>query len=308
VKPGRLFVLTAFAMIAFAGNSLLCRAALQGTAIDAASFTFVRIVSGAAVLWLAMRIRSASSARAIRDGKDAGGSAASSLEGNWFSALALFGYAAAFSFAYLTLSAGTGALLLFAAVQATMITWGFRSGERLTAPQIAGLALAFTGLVVLVFPGLAAPPLLGSLLMIISGIAWGIYSLRGKGSRDPAAATAGNFLRAAPFAATLALLCFPWLRLDWAGVGYAAASGAVASSIGYVIWYAALPALRPATAATVQLSVPVVTAAGGIVLLHEPLTLRFAIAAVAVLGGIGLVSIARSRRCSPSPPSAKLTA
>ncbi len=283
-------------MIAFAGNSLLCRAALKGTAIDPASFTFIRIASGAIVLWLALSVRNGWSLSAVRVREDEpAGIGGAALEGNWLSALALFVYAAAFSFAYLTLSAGTGALLLFAAVQATMILWGLRTGERLAFPQIAGLVLAFAGLVVLVFPGLAAPPIVGSLLMLSAGIAWGIYSLRGKHSRTPAAATAGNFLRAVPLAAFLSIVFFAWMRLDWAGVGYAVLSGAAASGAGYVIWYAALPHLRAASAATVQLSVPVLTAAGGILLLDEPLTLRFVVASFAVLGGIALVVAYRGR-------------
>ncbi len=156
-------------MIAFAGNSLLCRAALKQTSIDAASFTFIRIFSGAAALWLIMKMRGAAWKEA----------------GNWSSTLALFAYAAAFSFAYNSLSAGTGALLLFGAVQATMILWGFRRGERLHSIQIVGLVVAVTGLVVLLLPGLSAPPLSGSILMLGAGVAWGIYSLRGKVEKNP---------------------------------------------------------------------------------------------------------------------------
>ena len=262
-------------MLAFAANSLLCRFALRETSIDPASFTLVRIASGAAVLWLLVALRRGA------------GSAARS--GSWPSALALFAYAAAFSFAYTSLSAGTGALLLFGAVQATMILWGVSRGERLRPAQLGGLTLAMVGLVVLVFPGLAAPPLIGSLLMLSAGVAWGIYSLRGKAAGDPLSATAGNFLRALPFAVAISAALFPWSRVDAAGIAYAIASGAVASGVGYAIWYTALPALKGATAATVQLSVPVLTAAGGILLLSEPLTLRFLLASVAVLGGIALV-------------------
>jgi drug/metabolite transporter (DMT)-like permease len=273
MNPARLFILTLAAMVAFAGNSLLCRLALKQTGIDAASFTFVRIFSGALVLWLIVSVR-----KSARKG-----------DGNWPSALALFAYAAAFSFAYITLSAATGALLLFGAVQATMICWAVRRGERLRIRQLAGLALALGGLVVLLFPGLSAPPLRGSILMLGSGVAWGIYSLRGKTAGDPVSATAGNFLRAVPFAAILSLSLLPLVRLDRAGVGYAALSGAIASGVGYVIWYAALPSLKAASAATVQLSVPVLAAAGGILLLGEPMTLRFLVASIAVLGGIALV-------------------
>jgi drug/metabolite transporter (DMT)-like permease len=262
-------------MIAFASNSLLCRAALKHTSIDAATFTLVRIFSGAAALWLILTTRRTTS----------------QSSGNWISALALFAYAAAFSFAYNTLSAGTGALLLFGAVQATMILWGFRKGERLHAIQIAGLVVAVAGLVVLVFPGLSAPPLIGSMLMLSAGIAWGVYSLRGKAVRDFVTSTAGNFLRAVPFAALVSIVMIRHARLDSLGVVYAFISGAITSGLGYVIWYAALGGLKAASAATVQLSVPVLAATGGILLLGEPITLRYTIASVAVLGGIFLVVI-----------------
>ena len=279
----RVFILTLLAMIAFAGNSLLCRLALKRTAIDAASFTFIRILSGAVALWLVVTIRKRISQKA----------------GSWASALALFAYAAAFSFAYISLSAGTGALLLFGAVQATMILWGWRKGERLRTRQWLGLALAVGGLVALLFPGLSAPPIDGALLMICAGIAWGIYSLRGKGAGDPATATAGNFLRAVVFATVLSIALLPWARLDRGGVGYAILSGAIASGLGYVIWYSALPGLKAASAATVQLSVPVLAAAGGILFLGESITLRFLLASIAVLGGIALVVIEKTRAAPP---------
>jgi drug/metabolite transporter (DMT)-like permease len=274
----RIFLLTLLAMIAFASNSLLCRLALTQTGIDPASFTFVRIFSGAVALWLIMKMR-----KGTRE-----------MEGSWSSALALFIYAAAFSFAYLDLSAGTGALLLFGAVQATMILWGFRQGERLDAIQIVGFIVAVTGLVVLLFPGLTAPPLLGSILMIGAGVAWGIYSIRGKDPRDPIASTAGNFLRAVPFVTALSMILFSRARLDHTGIFYALVSGAITSGLGYVIWYSALSGLKATSAATVQLSVPVLAAAGGILLLGEPITLRYVIASIAVLGGIALVVIEKN--------------
>ena len=279
VKLTRLFILTLLAMIAFAANSLLCRAALKQTSIDAASFTFIRIFSGAAALWFIMKMRNTAWKEA----------------GNWPSALALFAYAAAFSFAYNSLSAGTGALLLFGAVQATMIVWGLRKGERLHAIQIVGLVVALSGLLVLLLPGLSAPPLSGSILMLGAGVAWGVYSLRGKGERNPAGATAGNFLRAVPFAAIVSLILLPSVRLDRAGIGYAVLSGAIASGLGYVIWYTALSGLKATTAATVQLSVPVLAATGGILLLSEPITFRYLVASVAVLGGIALVALEKNR-------------
>jgi drug/metabolite transporter (DMT)-like permease len=267
-------------MVGFAGNSLLCRLALKHTGIDAASFTFIRIFSGAAALLLIIKVRNTTS----------------KVAGNWPSALALFAYAAAFSFAYNSLTAGTGALLLFGAVQATMILWGLLKGERLFTRQLVGLALALSGLVALLFPGLSAPPLRGSVLMLGAGLAWGIYSLRGKAAGDPACATTGNFLRAVPLAGAVSILLFRSIHLDRAGVGYAVLSGAIASGVGYAIWYTALPDLKAASAATVQLSVPVLAAAGGILLLGEPLTLRFLCASIAVLGGIALVVMNPLRR------------
>ena len=305
-------------MIAFASNSLLCRAALKQTTVDAATFTFVRIFSGAAALWLIVKMRRRSvverTARPLVDGSEirvkfpppqsypkGRGDPFSLREktrmrvlswkdaGNWWSPLALFIYAAAFSFAYVDLSAGTGALLLFGAVQATMILWGLYKGERLDAIQIAGFVVAVTGLIALVFPGLSAPPLIGSILMLGAGVAWGIYSLRGKREENPGSVTAGNFVRAVPFAAVVSIVSVRWLHVDLAGVGYAIISGAITSGLGYVIWYNALQGLKAASAATVQLSVPVLAATGGILLLGEPLTVRYLLASIAILGGIALV-------------------
>ena len=270
-------------MIAFASNSLLCRAALKHTSIDAASFTFVRVFSGAVALCLLMNLR-----RMIQATQSVG------IGGNWISAIALLLYAAGFSFAYVAVAAGTGALLLFGAVQVTMILWGFHKGERLRAIQILGLSVAITGLVVLLFPGLSAPPLFGSILMG-AGVAWGVYSLRGKREKNPVAATAGNFLRAVPFAAVVSIVFLRLLNVDLAGVLYAVISGAITSGFGYVIWYSVLPSLKATSAASVQLSVPVVTAAGGILLLGEPLTLRYVLASVAILGGIALVVLEKNR-------------
>jgi drug/metabolite transporter (DMT)-like permease len=267
----RFVILTLLAMVAFASNSLLCRLALRQTRIDAASFTLIRLLSGAIALWLIVITRKTA--------------------GSWTSALALFTYAAAFSFAYISLSAGTGALLLFGAVQATMILWGLRKGERLNLQQWFGLAIALGGLITLVSPGLSAPPIGGALLMTGAGIAWGIYSLRGKGAGDPTSVTAGNFWRSVVFAAVLNTALLRWINLDLAGVCYAIVSGAIASGIGYVIWYSALPGLKATTAATVQLSVPVLAAIGGILFLSESITSRLVFASLLILGGIGLVII-----------------
>lgn len=269
-------LLTLLAMIAFAGNSLLCRLALQRTGIDPASFTSIRIISGALALWLIVRLRG-------------GTGGAKSASGNWPSAFALFAYAAAFSFSYVSLPAGTGALLLFGAVQATMIGYGLWTGERLGRRQTLGLIAACCGLVGLLLPGLSAPPLQGAVLMLAAGVAWGIYSLRGKGSGDPTRVTAGNFLRAALFTAGLSAAMLPWATLDSSGVGYAVSSGALTSGVGYAVWYTALRELRATSAATVQLSVPVIAALGGIVFLGEPITQRLLVASAAILGGVALV-------------------
>jgi drug/metabolite transporter (DMT)-like permease len=276
--PVRTLALTTLALTAFAGNSLLCRLALKHTAIDAGSFTTVRLVSGALVLWLLVRT---------------GRSAQATGAGNWLSALALFAYAAGFSFAYVSLPAATGALLLFGAVQATMIGVGLWKGERFKRLQLVGFLLAFAGIVGLLLPGLSAPPLGGSVLMLGAGAAWGVYSLRGRGAGDPTRVTAGNFLRAAPMALALSLLMLQTASLDTAGLWYALASGALTSGIGYAIWYAVLPALQATTAATLQLSVPVLAALGGIVFLGEAVTLRLALASAAILGGIALVVLHR---------------
>jgi drug/metabolite transporter (DMT)-like permease len=288
-------------MIAFASNSLLCRAALKGSSIDPATFTSVRIFSGAVALWLILKIqrlvrveRTASPLVESSSGSSPVTLHSSPRNGTWLSALALFAYAAGFSFAYISLSAGTGALLLFGTVQATMILWGLYQGERLNTIQVAGFVAAMAGLVVLVFPGFSAPPLVGSILMLGAGLAWGIYSGRGKEEKNPGRATAGNFIRAVPFAAAVGIIFVPWAHADPAGVSYAIISGAIASGIGYVIWYTALPGLKAVSAATVQLSVPVLAATGGILLLGEPITLRYVLASVAVLGGIALVMMEKS--------------
>ncbi|HJV64243.1 MAG TPA: DMT family transporter [Geomonas sp.] len=273
MSPTRTFSLTLLAMIAFAGNSLLCRQALKHTGIDAASFTSIRIVSGALVLWLITQRRGRRHFSA----------------GSWPSALALFVYAAGFSYAYLSLPAASGALLLFGAVQCTMIGHGLWRGERLQARQSAGLILACTGLAVLLLPGFSAPPLAGSLLMAAAGVAWGGYSLRGKGASDPTSVTAGNFLRAVPMAAVLSAVSLTQHSLNQAGIWYAVCSGAAASGLGYAVWYMALRGLKATSAATVQLSAPPLAAIGAVVFLGEPVTARLLAASAAILGGIALV-------------------
>lgn len=272
-------LLTALAMIPLAANSWLCRAALRDTAIDAASFTSIRLISGALMLWALVWL--------TRKG--------SSDKGSWLSALALFGYAALFSFAYRSLTAATGALLLFGAVQVTMIGAGLARGERMDGIQVVGVALAFGGLLGLLLPGWSAPPPDSALMMIGAGIAWGIYSVRGRSAADPIRATAGNFLLTVPITAVLSLTTLPWASLDGTGSAYAVASGALTSALGYALWYTVLPRLRATTAASVQLSVPVIVAVGGVLLLDELITLRLVLASAAVLGGIGLVILERRR-------------
>jgi drug/metabolite transporter (DMT)-like permease len=277
INRPRLLGLTALAMTAFAANSILCRLALKATQIDPSSFTLVRLASGALTMWILVRFRSGDSTPA----------------GNWRSALCLFAYAGAFSYAYVTLDAGTGALLLFGAVQATMILVGLLRGERLTTLQTTGLVLALAGLVSLLLPGVTAPSWTGAILMVSAGIAWGAYSLLGRGNTRPTATTAGNFIRGAWLAVVLSLATLPWLQFDPRGAGYAVLSGAIASGLGYAIWYTALPGLKATQAATVQLSVPVIAAAGGILILGEHLTLRLVLCSIAILGGIAMVLQAR---------------
>lgn len=271
-SPMKLVLLTAIAMLAFAANSILCREALANGYIGASTFTMVRIVSGAVVLGLILLTKFRTS----------------NIGGDWMSAVALFGYAAGFSYAYISLSAGTGALILFGAVQATMIVYGLWAGERLKVLQVIGVAAAAGGLVWLMLPGVEAPPLSGALLMLVAGISWGVYSLRGRATKEPTVATAGNFIRAAPLALFLFVALGEGEQASTIGFGYAVVSGALASGAGYALWYAVLPALPATMAATVQLCVPILAALGGVILLEEPVTLRFGLASLAVLGGIAL--------------------
>ena len=261
-------------MLAFAANSLLCRAALRGGAIDAASFTLVRLLSGALVLSLLVRVRSAP-AQAAR---------------NVPSAAALFVYAIAFSIAYLKLPTGTGALVLFGCVQTTMIAAAIRAGERPRPAVWVAIGVAVAGLVGLTLPGLGAPDPIAALLMATAGVAWGVYSLRGRGSPDPLAATAINFVWSVPlaiaaFAVGLAFAPHASAR----GVVLAASSGAIASGVGYSIWYTALRGLTATRAAVVQLSVPVIAAVGGVLVLDEAPTVRLAMSGMAILGGVAFV-------------------
>jgi len=271
----RIIGLTAATMVAFAANSLLCRAALRGGAIDAASFTSIRLVSGALVLVAITQARRG--AEPVRSA------------GNWRAALSLAAYAITFSLAYLRLAASTGALILFGSAQLTMITGGLLRGERPTVRQWIGFAVAATGLVLLNLPSLEAPPLAGAALMFVAGITWGLYSLFGRAATRPLAANAGNFLRSVPMAAAfIAFALATSLHVTAYGATLAIASGAITSGLGYCIWYAVLPSLGAARAAIVQLSVPVIAATGGIVLLAEPLHRHVLVGGSVILGGLAL--------------------
>lgn len=285
----RTLALTSAAMLAFAGNTLLCRAALGAGLIDAASFMSVRAVSGTVMLALIVLPRRRIARPRAEDLK---------------AAVALFVYIVCFSFAYLSLSSGTGALILFGAVQVTMLAWGIRSGERLRSIAWLGYLIAIAGLVWLVAPGLAAPDPLGSALMAAAGMAWGAYSLIGRGSRDPTANIAASFALIVPAVLIVSALAHGEMRLTITGVVYAVTSGAITSGLGYAIWYLALPRLSTAQAASVQLTVPAIAAALGIVLLAEPVSLRLISASLATIGGVAIVNASRTGsatgRISPS--------
>jgi drug/metabolite transporter (DMT)-like permease len=277
---GRTVILTALSLVAFTSNSLLCREALGAGTLDAATFTAVRLLSGAIVLSalsLAAAVREPSSSRA-----------------DWRSGFFLFAYAVAFSFAYLDLSVGTGALILFAAVQATIIAGAMRSGQRLHAREWSGIALALAGLAYLTTPGLSAPSLQGSILMAGAGVAWGLYTLRGRRCASPLSDTTRNFVRATPMAIVVLVPALSGIHVSPRGVMLAAASGALASGVGYVLWYAALRRLSAARAAVVQLAVPVVAALGGVVFLSERITPRLVLAGAMILGGIACAVLSRA--------------
>ena len=279
----RTAILTIAALTGFAANSLLCRAALAHGTIDPIAFTLVRLASGA-VLLAVLAVFTPSPEGAGRK------------SGSWTGALALFAYAILFSLAYVRLTTGTGALLLFGSVQATMLGVAIARGERPRAGEWAGLAVALAGLAALVAPGVTAPDPLAALSMALAGTAWGAYTLLGRVATRPLATTAGNFVRAAPLALALAIwaaFSTTTLRLTPSGVELAAASGLVASGLGYTLWYAALPSLTAARAALLQLSVPVIAAAAGVLFLDEPPTLRLAACSAAILGGIALAIAAR---------------
>ncbi len=279
------FFYTTFALVAFAFNSILCRLALGTNAIDASSFTSIRLVSGAVTLLAVFLIVSR------KEGSDL-------KKGNWLSAFFLFAYAICFSFAYVGLTTATGALILFGMVQATMIVSAIISGERPKLLEWLGLILALGGLVYLVFPGLESPPIVSSILMAFAGIAWGFYTLRGKGSENPLADTTGNFVRTIPFVILASLPFIYQFKVSTNGILFAVLSGAIASGIGYAVWYAALKYHTATRAAILQLSVPVIAAVGGLIFLAELISMRLLIASILILGGIGLVILAKDKKKS----------
>ncbi|MEJ2179533.1 MAG: DMT family transporter [Gammaproteobacteria bacterium] len=279
MKP---LLLTLLAMLAFAANSILCRMALGGQLIDAASFTTIRLVSGAIILVIILLLRDSSVRKTFSFDIKA--------------SVALFLYAICFSFAYINLSTGTGALILFGTVQLTMIIIGVLAGDRPKLMAWLGIVIACSGLVYLVSPGVSAPSLPGTILMATAGLAWGVYSWRGKGVTNPVAATTWNFIGTVPLTIAASLIFLASVDLQLPGVLLAILSGALASGVGYVIWYAALPYLKPTSAAAVQLSVPMIAALGGVIFMSEPLTLRLSIASIATLGGIALVINANRNR------------
>ena len=275
-------LLTTFAMIAFASNSLLNRIALGQNTIDATGYTTIRLVSGAVMLFILASLQRKEKKPVLR--------------GSWISAAFLFLYAITFSFAYVSLSTGTGALILFGSVQVTMIIVALRSGEHPSPFEWIGLILALSGLVYLVFPGLTAPSLLGSALMTVAGIAWGFYTLRGRGSQNPLGNTAGNFVYSVPMILVIFFFSLKNISITPSGILYASLSGALASGVGYAIWYAALRGLTTTRAATVQLSVPVIAAWSGVVFLGENVSIRLFVAGVLILGGIALALSSRVKK------------
>ena len=272
MTPARVFIAMTAALIGFSANSLLTRGALGADLLDAGSFTAIRLLTGALTLTLLARLR----APAVREG------------GSWRSAAALAGYAIAFTLAYRRIGAGVGALVLFGAVQVTMIGTGLVRGERPRRLDWLGVAIAFAGLLVFTIPGATAPDAIGTALMATAGVCWGIYSLAGRRSRDPLGATAGNFVRATAFGLIFAAALSASSHVTAAGVWLAAASGSLASGVGYTLWYAALPSLPAWRAAVVQLVVPILTAVAAAPLLGEAITMRLAIAAALVTAGVGL--------------------
>ena len=272
---------TGLALIAFAANSVLCRLALGGSAIDASTFTIVRLLSGVIVLTVILNISKINS------------NSSPSTKGSWPASIALFLYAITFSFAYVTLETATGALILFGSVQITMILLSIFSGNRLHISEWVGMAIAFAGFVYLILPGVTTPSVIGFFLMTVSGIAWGVYTLKGRGSKSPIMDTAYNFLRTLPFVIILAIITMKYAHYSAEGILLAALSGGIASGIGYMIWYIALSGLSVTQAAVLQLLVPVIAAVGGIIFVSESISLRLAVSSTMILGGILMVVLGR---------------
>ncbi|MGY6535506.1 MAG: DMT family transporter [Pararhodobacter sp.] len=290
----KIALLTTLAMVAFAANSVLNRMALAAGEADAFTYTGVRLASGALMLGLIL---------AWRGGAPVWGRIGGSQGG----AIALFVYAIAFSYAYLELAAGTGALLLFAAVQLGMLGWAIAHGDRPSGFEWAGFGLAIVFLVLLVMPGVTAPDPFGAALMILAGLAWAVYTLLGRGSSRPLTDTGGNFLRCLPLALLLMVPGIFAQTTTLSGWLYAIASGALASGLGYAIWYSVLPALERSTAAYVQLTVPAIAAAGGVLFIAEPLTMRLVLCSIGILGGVGLAlwgADQRRRKADQAQPRA----
>jgi drug/metabolite transporter (DMT)-like permease len=286
----RTIAFTALALVAFAANSVLCRIALSRATIDAATFSTIRLTAGAATLLLITVLT---------------GKRSSLVETSWISAGMLFLYAVPFSFAYTRLNTGTGALILFGCVQLTMMSAALWSGERPHPLQWLGVTLALAGLVYLVLPGLEAPSFTGAALMALAGFSWGVYSLRGRSAADPLAQTTSNFVRTVPLVLAVSVLTLPRLNVQLDGVLLAVASGALASGLGYVVWYEALRGLTATRAAVVQLLVPILAALGGVIFLAEAVTWRLAFSGVIILGGIGLALIGRERFLLKHEPAAR---
>ena len=277
----RTFTYTSFALVAFASNSIFCRLALAGRHIGPGTFTWVRLLSGALMLAILLAVRDRTIQRP---------------PARWTAALALFVYAAPFSFAYVSISAGTGALILFGAVQVTMIGWDLLRGKRLRAVELSGITLAIAGLGALTVPGVSAPNLVGAGLMVIAGVSWGVYSLKGRGTGDPLKATAANFIYSLLFAIPLAGISAGEGTASPQGYLFAIVSGAISSGLGYAVWYAALRGLTATQAGVVQLLVPVLAALAGVVLLGEEVTLRLIVSGAMILMGVGLAITEPTRR------------
>lgn len=280
-------LLTALALVAFAANSILCRLALGTEAVDAAGFTVIRLVTGALVLSLILGVQFKRKQVKTSDSFER------QNKGSWFAAVMLFVYAATFSFAYVSMDTGIGALILFGSVQLTMIIMSLVRGHRLFLVEWVGVFLAFAGFVYLVLPGLGTPSVIGFVLMSLSGVAWGFYTLKGQGSKDPLGDTAYNFIRTVPMAAVLLLFMFQQVQLSLQGVGLAMLSGGIASGVGYTIWYSALRSISSTQAAVLQLLVPVIAALGGVIFMAEAITNRLMLSGGMILGGILLVVLGR---------------